>query len=307
MGPTDFTVFANRETGRVNIRSAVPLVSLQAARQRITNLQAALRHAISANTDFLMTHDIEVTLTWFISEKDRYQTHMVSDLDNVIKPLLDAATGPEGIMIDDNQVQSIRASWMTPGPQGTGFELDFQSLMRDDTVTRARTSFVEFSADQCYILPGIHPELWPRLVPSYRRKLETRAEIMRLSNDEYLATQCYPRHVRSRNSGLRCTSSRYSTTRTTLVQIAAPRGPSIASPQYHGRKRILISWGRRERLCGDDSDILRVLARYPRGGTSLRPEHRFRCLCPSGAVVHLTAVSRARNGSRISQFAGKWR
>lgn len=178
MKTTDFVVSGHREAGRVVVRSPLTPISLQAKRTRIKELQAALRQAISTNTDFLMTHDIEITLTWYVTEKERYQTHTAADLDNVIKPLLDAATGPAGIMIDDNQVQSIRASWMTPGTLGEGFELEFQSLMPADFVTRAGMAFVEFSPDRCYMLPGLHPEIWPVFVTGYRRMLNARQEML---------------------------------------------------------------------------------------------------------------------------------
>ncbi|MGN7948551.1 RusA family crossover junction endodeoxyribonuclease [Microbacterium sp. 22215] len=160
----------------------------------MSEFQAALREAISTDTDFLFTHDVEVTLTLFVAEKDRYQTQTAADLDNVIKPLLDAVTGPSGIMIDDNQVQSIRASWMTPGPVGVGvgFELEFQSLMPDDTATRAHTAFVEFSSDRCYILPGLQPEFWPRRVGSYRNMLTARQDLLNMGIVEDVADQVLP-------------------------------------------------------------------------------------------------------------------
>ena len=192
MDHTAFTVNGYRDAGRVIVTSTVSPISLQAKHVRVGVFKAALRKAISTNTDFLLTHDVEVTLTLFVTEKDRYQTHTAADLDNVIKPLLDAATGPDGIMIDDNQVQSIRASWMTPGPLGVGFELDFQALMLDDVVTRAGTAFVEFSADRCYILPGIQPEVWPWLVSRYRAMLEARQEMLDRGIVEDVADRVLP-------------------------------------------------------------------------------------------------------------------
>lgn len=158
------------------IRSAISPISLQAARPRLADLKAMLGQAIGKSSDFLMTHDVEVTLTWFVSEHSRYQTHVAADLDNVIKPLLDAATGPDGVMIDDNQVQSIRASWMTPGSWGEGFELTIASLNPDDTIQREGTAFVEFAPDTCYVLPGACREAWPILFASYRQYVDARAK-----------------------------------------------------------------------------------------------------------------------------------
>jgi len=179
----DFVVSGNRSAGSVVVRSSLSPISLQAARRRIDQLKAALKSAVAASTDFLMTHDVEVSLTWFVEEDVRYQTHTAADLDNVLKPLFDACAGVNGIMIDDNQVQSIKASWETPGAFGPGFELVFQSLLRDDTVTRAGTAFVEFAPNACYILPGIQPEFWVDLVSMYRIYRDKRAEMLDLGVD----------------------------------------------------------------------------------------------------------------------------
>jgi hypothetical protein len=151
---SDFVVNSYRSAGKVEIRSAISPISLQGGRPRLADLKAMLGQAIGEGSDFLMTHDVEVTLTRFDSEHSRYQTHTAADLDNVIKPLLDAATEPDGVMIDDKQVQSIRASWMTPGLWGEGFDLTIASLNPEDTIQREGTAFVEFAPDTCHVLPG---------------------------------------------------------------------------------------------------------------------------------------------------------
>ncbi|MDF2047275.1 RusA family crossover junction endodeoxyribonuclease [Microbacterium sp. Kw_RZR3] len=160
---------SNREFGWVRVEATVAPLSLQAGAGRRQGLKNALGSALSVGADFLFTHDVEVTLEWFATERDRYQTHVAADLDNVLKPLIDAATGPTGVMIDDNQVQSIRASWLTPGRMGEGFVLQFDALSREDVATRAGTAFVEFSADTCYMLPGAAREHWPSFVNGFAR------------------------------------------------------------------------------------------------------------------------------------------
>ena len=42
----------------------------------------------------------------------RYEQTVHPDVDNIIKPILDAVIGPEGLMIDDNQIQAIGCSWL---------------------------------------------------------------------------------------------------------------------------------------------------------------------------------------------------
>ncbi|WP_160159944.1 RusA family crossover junction endodeoxyribonuclease [Streptomyces sp. SLBN-31] len=171
MTERDFVVREFRDYGRVEIRSAVDPVSLQADPARKAGFKAALGAAVQRATTGVFTHDVEVNLVWLIEESRRYQTHLVADLDNVMKPILDAVTGADGIMIDDNQIQSIDASWMTPAGQ-TGFELKFTALMRDDYVSREGLSFVEFSADRCYLLPRMDRSAQVALVSRYRQALE---------------------------------------------------------------------------------------------------------------------------------------
>ncbi len=149
----DFSVREFYDSGRVEIHSAVDPITLQADGARKKLFQQALGAAVDKATEGIFTHDVEITLVWLIEETRRYQTHLVADLDNVLKPILDAVTGPNGVLIDDNQVQSIQASWVTPGPR-TGFELTLEALHPDEYVTRAGLSFIEFSADRCYMLYG---------------------------------------------------------------------------------------------------------------------------------------------------------
>ncbi|MEU2558525.1 RusA family crossover junction endodeoxyribonuclease [Streptomyces longispororuber] len=166
----DFDVRESRECARVDIRGAVDPLSLQADPARKAGFKGALASAVRSGTTGIFTHDVEVTLVWFIEESRRYQTHLVADLDNVLKPILDAVTGVDGIMIDDNQVQSIRASWMTPGPR-TGFELEFKALSADDYTSREGLSFVEFDADRCYLVPQAEKAVQDSFVRAYRAAL----------------------------------------------------------------------------------------------------------------------------------------
>ncbi|KHT56813.1 hypothetical protein RJ43_00020 [Alteromonas macleodii] len=61
---------------------------------------------------FMLTGDIKISIEWFIHEKKRYETSSSADIDNIIKPLMDSLCGPQGIMVDDNQVQSVNCHWL---------------------------------------------------------------------------------------------------------------------------------------------------------------------------------------------------
>ncbi|MER5517270.1 RusA family crossover junction endodeoxyribonuclease [Streptomyces sp. NPDC002763] len=187
----DFDVQEFRDHGRVDIRSAVDPISLQADPVRKASFKDALGSAVQKATTGVFTHDVEASLVWFIEESRRYQTHLVADLDNVLKPILDAVTGADGIMIDDNQIQSIRASWMTPVPQ-TGFELKFTALTGDDYLSREGLTFAEFSADRCYILPQVARSVQVDLVRGYRAALVAYQKLLDEGISESVARSVLP-------------------------------------------------------------------------------------------------------------------
>ncbi|MEV0172134.1 RusA family crossover junction endodeoxyribonuclease [Streptomyces sp. NPDC050803] len=187
----DFDVQEFHDYGRVEIRSTVDPISLQADPARKASFKNALASAVQKATIGVFTHDVEVSLEWFIEESRRHQTHLVADLDNVLKPILDAVTGIDGIMIDDNQIQSIHASWMTPGPQ-TGFELKFAGLMGDNYISREGLTFVEFSADRCYILPQAARSVQVDLVRGYRAALATYQQLLHEGISESAARSVLP-------------------------------------------------------------------------------------------------------------------
>jgi len=173
-----FAVLETYDQGRVEIQSTVDPISLQASAQTKAEFRSMLGDAVRDASRGIFTHDVEVTLTWYIEEARRYQTHIVADLDNVMKPILDAVTGPDGVLIDDNQIQSIKASWMTPGAARTGFYVAFEALLKDDYIEREGLAFVEFSADRCYILPGALGGHEAQFVNAYRASIEAYKQML---------------------------------------------------------------------------------------------------------------------------------
>src|SRR5260370_25193106 len=129
---SDFVVSECYDAARVEIVSARDPVSLQASAARKASLKADLATVAAAGTTGVFTGDVEVTIEWFVSQQVRYGTHMVAGLDNIVKPLLPAVTGPDGVMIDDNQVQSLRVSWLDPGHPRVRVRLTFEAPSPDD-------------------------------------------------------------------------------------------------------------------------------------------------------------------------------
>jgi Holliday junction resolvase RusA-like endonuclease len=66
---------------------------------------------ILAPLPYLFSGDVKITIAWSVDEQARYEGISSPDVDNIIKPMLDAFSGPRGLMIDDCQVQSIECYW----------------------------------------------------------------------------------------------------------------------------------------------------------------------------------------------------
>src|SRR5689334_20678474 len=61
---------------------------------------------------YLLSGDVEIRITWLIHEREHYFGVHAPDIDNILKPLLDGISGPEGILVNDCQVQSVSCSWI---------------------------------------------------------------------------------------------------------------------------------------------------------------------------------------------------
>lgn len=162
--PDQFLVEEFVESAQVRVSTQVDPPSLQAAGAVKNAYKAALSQAVAANTTRFFDHDVSVTLTWFVSERRRYRTSSIADLDNVLKPTIDALVGPAGVLFDDNQVQSIQASWRVGVHLGErGFDLKLEALRLDEFVRRGGR-FVEIRHDLCYYVPAMPAEHARRFV-----------------------------------------------------------------------------------------------------------------------------------------------
>ena len=156
--PDQFLVEELVGSAQMRVSTQVDPPSLQASGTVKNLYRAALSAAVSANTTRFFDHDVSVTLTWFVSERRRYRTSSIADLDNVLKPTIDALVGPQGVLFDDNQVQSIQASWRVGMRQGEkGFDLKVEALRLDEAVPRGGR-FVEIKHDLCYYVPAMPAE-----------------------------------------------------------------------------------------------------------------------------------------------------
>ena len=116
------------ESGLLQFEIPVAPVSFQATAPKKAGIVAAVRAAV-ADCAFLLSGDVKVQIRWGISVRARYESDSSADVDNIVKPILDALSGPDGVLIDDCQVQELTCYWSggytTPAEQHLDIEIQF--------------------------------------------------------------------------------------------------------------------------------------------------------------------------------------
>lgn len=132
---------------------------------------------------YLYTDDVSVLIEWELHERERYESNQSADLDNIIKLILDALCGRDGILIDDCQVKSITASWTDWAVGENHVSITVEPLAKcwipkDDLV------FIDLGDKTC--LPFNKDDVEPRrneLEEAIRNRAERRAS----TGDDYYA------------------------------------------------------------------------------------------------------------------------
>ncbi|WP_081650675.1 RusA family crossover junction endodeoxyribonuclease [Paucidesulfovibrio longus] len=89
--------------------------------------KALIKEMLQAQTieiPWIWVEDVEVQIEWRINDLERYEYPKTPDLDNILKPIIDALCGPNGIIIDDCQIVSITATCLGGFVEGyNGFDV----------------------------------------------------------------------------------------------------------------------------------------------------------------------------------------
>lgn len=122
---------------------------------------------------FLLSGDVKIIIEWQITEQHRYEHSNAYDVDNIIKPLLDSMSGPEGILVDDNQVQSIECYWMDIYQEQDEKLIVTIKYMNDEWLYKDGLEFVVFENNLCLPLwSNLKKEHQILFIESYRAGLE---------------------------------------------------------------------------------------------------------------------------------------
>lgn len=99
------------EYGELILCFSLEPVSLQSNSKKREFVKSQIRET-TKNINYLLNGDVKVEIQWLLHEQQRYESAKAPDIDNIIKPILDGLSGPDGILIDDCQVQTVGSHWI---------------------------------------------------------------------------------------------------------------------------------------------------------------------------------------------------
>jgi Holliday junction resolvase RusA-like endonuclease len=147
---------------------------------------AAIR-AQMGDCAYLLSGDVRISIEWTLHEQDRYESDAPPDVDNILKPLLDALCGPEGVLIDDCQVQAVDCRWLdwTRHEQRVEITVEFFS---DEWIPKEDLCFMHLGSSIYFPITTIGPPAAGLLlVNAVCRMWSARKELIELGQDYYNA------------------------------------------------------------------------------------------------------------------------
>lgn len=150
--------------------------------------KAALTQVLAemlVDIDRIVLSDVRVTIEWILHEDERYLGTSSPDVDNIIKPILDAMSGPAGIVANDYQAQSVQAYWID-GPVHGPHRLTIRvQAMPIDFYPRAGIYWVAWPDGYCW-------PLWSTLPPEAGQRMLQGLDEMLCSFNEAVASGIDP-------------------------------------------------------------------------------------------------------------------
>jgi len=166
-------------------------VSLQAKKKKKQKLKNVI-HQVIKGVKYYLSGEVQIEIEWLVHERERYETDSSPDIDNIVKPMLDALSGQHGILIDDCQVQAVSCNWIdwTQSDQQINFRIKYLS---DEWILKDSLFFVDFGNNLCF---PVHSN-WTKgaivtILDAVEDMLLARQEIEQKSEDYYAAKQIMP-------------------------------------------------------------------------------------------------------------------
>ena len=181
------------EQGLITFHVPVAPVSFQSTGSRKAAVVGAVRSVVS-NCEYLLSGDVKIAIEWQISERARYESDSSADVDNIVKPILDALCGPDGIMIDDCQVQELTCYWTGGYAYPESEQISIELRCDPDTyVSKAGLVFLKVRNGLYFpIYDDASPEVVLALAEHLVRRYEIPAELVAAGSDPESARLSLP-------------------------------------------------------------------------------------------------------------------
>lgn len=97
----------------VKIKLDIPtIISRQSRKQTVDNLIGLIHQELS-KFQWIIVGSILVDFIWYLNAVERQETDKIGDLDNISKPIQDALSGINGIIVDDSQIGGLYTYWQS--------------------------------------------------------------------------------------------------------------------------------------------------------------------------------------------------
>ncbi|PHV03818.1 hypothetical protein CSQ96_29060 [Janthinobacterium sp. BJB412] len=128
------------------------IVSVQSQTVRKRELVDVIHVALS-RFKWVISGSVQIEFAWYLHGVERQETDKVGDIDNITKPILDALTGTNGILIDDAQIGSIHTFWMSRNEQLSHNLLRLTvQFSNDDCLKKQDLVFIRYWDAMCVAL-----------------------------------------------------------------------------------------------------------------------------------------------------------
>lgn len=175
------------EHGRVQFNAKIEPVSLQNNIVKKDLFKSELQK-ITSKSDYIITGTCWIAIDYFCQHMRRFKNPGAYDVDNIIKPILDALVGSKGLVVDDVIVDRVTVNWIdTSGDDYISIEIEYPGLLY---MLKSDLVFLKSKSNWCFPatrkLIGVDPYI--QLIQTYFNTWDS----IRCESDYYLVLGALP-------------------------------------------------------------------------------------------------------------------
>ena len=174
------------EYGELTFSFELEPVSLQSSTTKREFVKSEIRK-VTKSLNYLLSGDVKIDIQWLVYEQERYENPDSPDMDNIIKPILDGLTGPDGVLIDDCQVQTVSSHWIDWNKKEHQINISIR-YCPDDYVSKQNLAFVNIG-NNLYMPFNTNLNCNAReiLIKHYEKGMKMRDKVLKETGSYYQA------------------------------------------------------------------------------------------------------------------------